>query len=406
MLTFEFDSSQVMSELCSAVASLLIEVKAGDRAADLVDKLKLDKSLAWHVAELANAANPLTVSSHVPGSEGIEILVKACAKKGASRAAVERLHLAFSRFKKLTADHAGDRQILDAMLASTAGVAADSKANDVARRNAYRANLAIFGVAAATYFHADLIAPHASGGDSLDICTFQGHTGLVRYNLSAGWNVSRASFSHDGSPADLTRAGPLDPESDRQFRAPLIGQFCTQPFPPFTENPEGGQRFSLYLDSGSIGLRGAIDVVTGEFARNIGYAYSTTPNDVAQLFARLYTPTEAFTHDILIHRDIMDNAWRKHQPRWLMYSALGNGLLFPVGTQRKPKIPTPPISYAGRATTAPPVPKVPRYVEMLNFACEKMSWKLNEFVIFRARLTYPPIPATSVLEIPLPMKSA
>lgn len=403
MNTFELDASEVMGELCAAVGQLLEECRCQPRGTDVADRLAIDKMLAWHVAQIARSDNPLLIAHHVPGAEGMRLFLTSAAKAGASRLGIDRLQNVFSRYQRLKSDHAGDQQRLDSMLASTVGRLGDAKSLETARAAAFRANSIIFGLAAAIHFKTDFIAPHAQG-EALDFCSLIGTVQLARFRDNAIWEVSRSSYIDERRPADLHMAGPLDPEAFAEFNMPLLRDFSSNPPEPFVVHHEGGLRHSRYLKAGRIGLSGRLTFVFGEYARGVGHRYAQTPGERGDVFTRLYTPAELMLHDLLIHRSLLQTAWAGISPIWLLFSELGCGLLFPAGADRKTLIPVPRLEHAGPASATPTVPRFPRYLDLLHEAARRMEWSLADFVLFRAKLRHPPVPATNVLRLPLPVR--
>lgn len=405
MNAFELDAPRVMGELCAAVSQLLAECGCTPRGTDVAERLAIDKMLAWHLAQIARSDNPLLVAHHVPGTEGMKLCLQAAAKAGASRIAIDRLQEVFLRYQRLKSDHAGDQQRLDSMLASTVGRLGDARSLESARAAAFRANSIIFGLASAIHFKTDFIAPHVDG-ESLDFCSLIGTVQLARFRADATWEVSRSSYIDERRPADLHMAGPLDPDAYAEFNMPLLRAFSSTPPVPFAVYSEGGLRHSRYLNSGELGLCGRLTFIFGEYARGVGHRYAQTPGEHGDVFTRLYTPSELMLHDLLIHNDLLRTAWAGMVPQWILIGELGCGLLFPAGADRKVRIPVPRLEHAGPAAATPTVPRYPRYLELLHHAAERMGWSLTDFTLFRAKLKFPPIPATNVLRLLLPVRPA
>jgi hypothetical protein len=91
------------------------------------------------------------------------------------------------------------------------------------------------------------------------------------------------------------------------------------------------------------------------------------------------------------------------------YSQLPGGPQYPTAGVDAPQLPVPTdvvdFGAAARTTTTP---GVPRYVEMVEFAAQRVGCPLKDFRAFRFRLKYPPIPSMVVLRhslLPMPLGS-
>jgi hypothetical protein len=404
MKAFELDGPQVMAELSLAFAQLFVECNAGKRAADLVERLGLDKTLAWHIAEVAWPQNTLLISEHIPGQEGLDLVLSAAGKRGATVVTIDRVNLAIERLRELTSDHAGDRATLGAMLASLEGVA-DARSLDTVRRAAYRANVSIFGIRCQAYYHLDVISPNAADPNRLDFAEVRAFIKVARFNKSAAWMLGRARVHQEDKAYVESGTGPLDPDTFARVGAPLIAQFCTQPLPEFRAGAVSQQMVNHYVSAGPLGLSGAVDMVSGEMVRGAGTVFGAHANDTGDVFARLYTPAEWFVQDWLIHNDLLNGPWRGVSPDWRLINELGTSYLYPTGATEKAILPTPPIASPCNAARLGARADIPQAASIIAYACQKLGHTPDHFTAFRGVLSHPPLPATSVFRVVLPQRS-
>jgi hypothetical protein len=392
-----------MSDLGAAAAALLKSARVPVRIADLTDRLRLDKTLAWHVKVLADNESALLNVEHVPGPEATRILVSAAGAKGAARAAVRRFERAIDAFNEMLAEEAaGDRRTLATMLVALANAHGESRSIANARRAAYRANSAIFGFQCRTQFQFDFACLNGAG--MLDLGVIRGWAGFTRLRADAAWLVARSRQHVDGQRVETGLAEPFDSEIAARFNVPLVPDFSTEPLPRFRDSPDSRGNVNRYIADGPIGRAGAVDLVFGEVLRGIAPPVAPILDQHGEVFSRLATPAELFVHDWLLERRLLDGPWRGRFPYWLLFNELGASLQHPNGETEKPRLPLPEgIESVGPAGSATLPDRDIRYREMISYGCQKLGRQPSDFLVFRARMKYPPIPCTSVLRIDLPM---
>jgi hypothetical protein len=401
-MSFERESPRVMGEISASFSLVLAEAKVPPRAAEIVSRLKLDKTQAWHLAEVAGATVPLLMAEHVPGELGMRAFLKAARSRGTSEKAAARADNAVKKFWTLLESTAEDRMTFESMLADLARTRYNSRSYESARREAYRANVAIFGFSAATQFQVDFLAPSEAEG-TLDFCVLRAYVGLTRFHSDARWHFGRTRTHKGGVYDSEAWPRPLEPKAIQKFNAPLIPQFCGPNMPSFfqAQDPLGG--LNQYITQGPLGLRGAFDVVMGEYARGVGHVRALPDDDEGECFVPIYTPARMFIHDMLIHRDLLEGPWRGIYPESILFGELHSGQFHPHGDRHKHRLPIEPRpGFNGPAVALPVVPDLPRHGELLAYACKKMKWKLDAFDAFRVRMPYPPTPSTAAQRFRLP----
>jgi hypothetical protein len=408
---FEKEARTVMGRICQAVQRVVAESRAGERATDLIQSLRLDKTLAWHVMELAHAPVPILVAEHVPGEEGVRIVIDAVRRCGASPESCDELRDAAAAFRKLLHDHAGDRRTLEAMLATLAGPSSTgARAQSAARKQAFRANSAVFGVQARTQFEINLTLPSKSGKpEHLDFVSMRGWLGLSRLQPDAALVVSRARL-HDPERAAGDRseplAQPLDTATAAQTGAPIVSEFSSRPLPLFRKSAADKHGLSTHcVSEGAIGRAGALDLTLGEVLRDVPGMYQRTPGERGEIFARCYTPGEHLLVDWLIHRDLWEGAWSAIHPELVVISEMCSTLPHPESEESKTRLETGAVLQ--RLTPRElegTLRESPRHASMLRYAAEQAGASLDAFRAIRLRLSYPPVPSTVAVRFALPTR--
>ncbi|XOV76703.1 MAG: hypothetical protein ACFHWZ_07590 [Phycisphaerales bacterium] len=106
-------------------------------------ELGLDKTLAWKVVRFMEDEDLAGAARHMPGSGGVEILLKAVRKRGIDAEQIDAVRQADRDLRSFMEQHAGDRRSFEAMLASGGR---DERIESEERRAYYRAGSAIWGV--------------------------------------------------------------------------------------------------------------------------------------------------------------------------------------------------------------------------------------------------------------------
>lgn len=397
----EAHARRVMSDLCSSLAALLESCRAGHRATDVGARLGLDKSLAWHLVELAQAKNPLLAAEHLPGGPGFDLVLAAATAKGAAPEALARVRSALSALRQMQAQHAGDPATFISMLVSLAGDPGATRTLKLAQRNAFKANTTLFGIRAACIFQADVTSPNRQKPGFLDFAFIRSWLGLCRLRPGAAFvTASVWDYSSEVSP---TPADPLDPESIAAFGLPLVRRFCTEPVPAFKPAKDERGRRILYVSDGPIGNTGAVDITLGECFRGQVSARATHPGESGTVFVRLHVPSEVLVHDWLIHRDLTQGLWQGRAPAAELVSEMWLGEKFPAGHDVKPRLPLHSrVQLLGPADVAPAAKGVRDHRAMHEEAVARMGWTLSDFDVYRLVIDYPPVPAAECMSLPLP----
>ncbi len=396
-LPFERHAKQVLLRVRGAFAEI-VDALPGRiaRPHELCKSLKIDMKLAWKVMKVAHGADQFMVAQHIPGSNAIELFLRAASGQDVPSARIESAVSAVRDFERLIDVHAGDRTTLEMMLLSYAGEGR-VQADLAQRKAAFAANGYIWGVQAATQLKVDFLHPATENG-RLDIATLRGFIGLRRIRPNVPWVIARARVSDDeGKLHRAENRQPLDPaedDSQETAGAPLLREFCSEPLPRFrrVSGPHGFLEDELV--EGEVGNTGAVTCITGEVARSAASYYRAEQNRWAALVVRMHTPCEALLFDLFVHEDLFGPI----EPELHVYSELAGGMpIPPIEGRERDRLPTWDIvEYLGKGTSVVHTPHVPRYAEMIRSSVDKLGWDGERFDVYRVQIQYPIIP-TSVL---------
>ncbi len=106
-------------------------------------------------------------------------------------------------------------------------------------------------------------------------------------------------------------------------------------------------------------------------------------------------PTRIQVIDNFVHRPTWPNLVPHagvfaHLPRRLPSKVDQEGVKLPFSE---------PFSYLGTGADVLRIREVPRYPELIQYACEKMGWKFEDMDLYRIRLEYPLMDSNVLLRL-------
>jgi hypothetical protein len=352
--------------------------------------LGIDKSLSWKVCRIVTEPDPAQVAARLPGRQGLKIVGKALRRAGASGEAVAAIEVAADRFRAVAARHAGDRDTLAAMLA---GSGASETSGEAQRKQSFIGNSATWGVKAKLQLSSQYLAPSATDRMT-DAGTVSGFVGFQRLRNDLPWSVANVGLRDDqGNQLSTERFAPVDPGGMTAGGVPLLSDYCTQPLPAMTMARLRTGAVRLLLGDTPVGKGGAVTILAGWMMRGVLPRYRGSEDESGTHTTALSTPVEVLVHDLFIHRSLQFAM----NPQVKIYSQLPSGPLFPADGPDAAAI---RIACAVENLGSPAdvtIPEYPAYPSLVDLVTSRLGWKAADFVGFRLRLKYPPIPAMSVL---------
>jgi hypothetical protein len=367
------------------------------RATQLCRLLGLSTKLGWQIWRMCQSTSPYELVSHLPGPQGVAIVLEAATKLGAPRAAVSRARKAIERIDDLTRTHAGDRASLVMMLAPLSVSDEDREQSDGEhRRLAFLGNSYLWGVQARVHLNLSILHPGAHD-HVIDTAAVRGVIDLRRLRPDRPWIITRTGC-RPGRHSDGRYREPMTAASTDEDRPPLIEEFCSSPTPVVRLLPVANSNLlDLELAPTQMGDAGSVTCIVGEALRNLP-RYRTSPDSRGRLSPILFTPCERLIQDVLIHRGAEPllplRASFFGDPR-------GDGLSEMIDRNILPIVAN--IRSLGRGIDAVDTPHIPRYRELVERSHELLGWQADaDFDVYRLELIYPPFPCTSVVEFELP----
>jgi hypothetical protein len=360
-------------------------------------QLGLDKSLAWKTSRLVSDDDPFAAMPRLPGRSGQKILIKALEQAGATRDALKSVQDSMDEFERLVEIHAGDRETLEVMVANLSPQGA-SERDETSRKLAFQGNSAIFGVQARVQHTLHVVTPSATP-DYVDIAVINGLVDLRRLRSDTPWAVAiLRSYNDAGIEKEYGHVATLDGQTLPPNTLPLLKDFSSPHLPPLltSRTTDGGVRFEL--PPGTVGNTGACTCVNGWISRAAGCIRRTPDDQFGEHGIHWNTPTEVAVFDLFVHRSLTF----AHHPKAVVYSQLPGGPTYPRDGHERGMLPlSEPLIELG----APPeltAPELPKYRSLVETATRALGFPTTDFVGFRLRLRYPPIPTMTVFRYALP----
>ncbi len=356
--------------------------------------LGLNPNTIWPVARMINADDILTAAGDIPTLKQIEVLCKACRKKGAPDADIEAVRDAMANYERVVEISAGDRESFADMLNGLTYDDVSSRQEGV-RKMAFRAQSSLWGVRAGVTFKTVIHVPSDSEPNWIDTVRLGGLVNLRRLR-PVPWSLHRMVTYNDNGTALSIKKTPLDSNIADPQALPVLREFCSDPLPEITGvESEAGVRFDIA--PGMIGNAGAIDYVFGDILRSLTDKFNHEGDRHISAVLELQTPAEMVLFDLFLHRDLPFPTMPEvlHLDRLNAFHDYSTNIeewkRLPLSAQVKPLAP----GAAGCAT-----PHYPGYRKLLDYTFDTIGVSPLEFRGYRFLMKYPTIPSSLVLRVP------
>ena len=356
-------------------------------------RLGLDKSIAWKVGRIAKAATPLDAFQFIPGQAGTRIILEAFRAAKVSRETQDAMQAAFEGLEREIALHAGDRSTAKAMVLAAQKGSEQSPLDENLRREHFRTSAAIWGSQARVQVRTDFLAP-GDGPGVVDTVGFQGYVDLLRLRSETSLRIARRRCQRDRAVHNVEFKA-LDPRFEDDELPPLFAAHCTHPLPQINsfEDSESFQNFEL--EAGRLGRTGLVTCLVATKAEGVIQSRAETKADLFHDLIHLRTPVELVVFTLFIHRDIV----LQGEPEAALYGQIKMGpsdhemasaQKMPIAVDVETFDPTPSsvafLEYPGHGKA------VMDAIDLAQRGMGREKWQLRDFVGYRVRVAYPPVP--------------
>lgn len=396
---FEEELTNSFQELRRSLSSVVSA--CGLRAAEpqeMARKLGVSRNLTWKFSKVLCAHDLFEAMHHLPGEEGVEIMIRAAEKRGADRPLAADVRTALAAFNRVVEVHSGDRATLEMMLDGW-GARGSSERLEQSRKLAYRGNCGVWGAQARVRSQTHIVMPNRENPDLLDAALVGGIVDFRRLRPNVRWPLFRPRLYHDNYTPMVHAPGEvaLDPAFADTPGPKLLSQFCSANMPAIrlVEEPSG---FVYELSEGPVGNSGSFTCFFGTVMPSVATRYASPGDEHGELSTLLMLPVEWLQFDLLLHRDlgIGDNL------ESIMVGRLGNGS-FEAGSMRLP-FDEKPIELSGQ----PPALSsalVNGYDDIMAYVMQRLDRSMREFRALRLLVRYPLMHSNVMVRFPLPTRA-
>jgi hypothetical protein len=398
--------SDVMDDVRNSFVNVLASVPgAPSRVSEVERVLGLRKTMAWRVVQMCAVSDPLQAAEHMPGPEGVLLILEAAHKAGASKESLEALRSSTERFRSLVGNHAPTRPALRRLVA---GLSENGRERfDMAQRKAaVEAASAIWGVHAKVQYRLGIIwRDPAATSSAADLAVISGFFGLSRLRENVTWELNHGTNmrSHGSGLALGLVTRPLDESITDANSAPLLTPFCSGSPGAIERTTNADKTIVDRLLPGPVGMSAASNVLFGEMLpglmAGLGLPEKERQDDILYFTSRLRTPCDTAVLELHFQRDLIPTGAFGA----ILLNQMQTAVPFPNSAGQVP--PTLPLDVEverlGRADQAVPLLEIPEHSKITRWVYQRLGLAPAGFDVFRLRLRFPPIPTSLVMGTPL-----
>lgn len=353
----------------------------------LAKALGVNKVMSHKLVTALGRKDPLATVHLMPGPEPLRRLVRTARRRGVSAEIARNVEKAILAFEDLIQAEAGDRSGLDAIIsASVPDVRV--RYETAAKQTIYRGMRQVKGLSADVTFCSVLVHP-SDDHVTLDQGLLTGYLGVRRVRPGAGLKLGFRSLLSWTLTDQAQDAWSLEGKPVQDLRGVVLDEFCSEPPVDLTVHHKGSQAIYMLDWKGAVGLSSARDVVVGELRRRCMRRYRPPEDTRARsgYSDDISVPSRTHIVDVLLHEDVYPD-WEP-KVRVLELGALGAARVNDESRDMDVLDIAERVQSLGQGIDRFRAEEIPRYAELLQYACEKLSWDPRRFRGYRCRVDYP-----------------
>lgn len=352
-------------------------------SSDLIKASGVNKDIASRFMAALAKRDPMAVVYYMPGVESLRRLSRGARSRAGDVAAIAAFDQAISAFEEFLKDELGGRHALDAM-ASAWLPEARERFEFASRQMSYRAMANLRGLECQTLINTGIVHP-GSDPDRHDVTQIQGIVGLQRLRPSVPLMLTTFDHRDDtaGHPAMTLDGRPIQSDGAAHEFLPQFGRGG----PPALRVTRNGSSSFFHLVDEGLGASAASDLFFGQSSRAMVRRWARSPGDISAFMEAIEVPSQRLALDVLLHKDI----WPGIDPELMMYNTCVRGVALPYDRSRdNDRVDLlDNARFIGNGVDCCRIAEVPRYVELLEWACAQRQWNPSDFRVFRCDSRYP-----------------
>ena len=394
-------ADRVAGSLTRSLAKLVASLTQGSgKPSALVERAKLDKSLASRVVRGLRTPPDASALAELPSPKGLRKVLES-ARKSAPRELLAELERDIQAYESFAAEFSGGRP---EMLAVVSDWLPDARASAerTARQRLHTAWADVAGKREAARLLAIAIAPSAAG-DTCDRLAVSMIRGLRRLRGSAPMTLTGVD-----TRGPLGQVRSLDGRPAAEVpRALAVEAFCS----PMTEKLrvlDDGRQLTLYLPGGEPPINTPVDLAFARLSLGAWRRRATAQQPEEFENSRVRFPVGRYVSDLLLHEDV-------GTPEPPVISTSLTGLAPPRGPRDAVENEVQRIDLHVEIEKLPPLDaslsqlradEAPSYPDLVRYALHKAGWEASRFRAYRISLEYPTPFVWYSWWVPLPEESA
>ena len=398
-MTFVSAAREAVGALTASISTLIDESPSikGNRPIDISRGLGVNMKLAWKISHLATAASPFDAVRHLPGAQGLRIIIEAASQHGSSKSACNRVEQTFGQLQSFISTQAGSKRQFESMIAGVEE-SRDHRLEAEHRRLMFDGATSVWGIRVGCLYRLDILAPSGVKG-LMDCSTLRSFFDVRRLRAGACLHFSRPrNIDDNGVISPTVHEEPIDPATP-EGGFPLVHRFCEGDVPVFQPEENPGAGTTYITTKAEHADPSPFTATIGEVLRAIQPMVVSPRHHGIFQFMRMQVPAERVVFDVLLHRDLLDG---DHHPEAYVTGNL-QGAQYKVESLRRERLPVHVTMekmelnsknelLEGRSTRE----HVEATLSPLGRDCSEFSWD-------RMSLNYPPFPCTLTFECEQPM---
>jgi hypothetical protein len=271
------------------------------------------------------------------------------------------------------------------------------------RRLAFQGNSAIWGVQTRILTNTHLLLPSRTAG-CLDVVVVRAHFDFQRLRPDVTWPIAEVRVLADGRARPIAGAWtPLDPALP-QDAVPLVPRFCSPGLPPLRRAAAVDPGVALFeIPAGEVGGGGRLTAVLAHRLDGQLSEYRTPSDQVGEHVGTVNMPIELAVQDLVVHRRCaVATALRNAPPEAGTFGQLPGVPAYPLADPSRGRLPieaqVEPLQQPAELALA----EAPAYAALMDWVFERIGAAADQFVRFRLRVRYPPMPSVIAFRYPLP----
>jgi hypothetical protein len=326
----------------------------------------------------------------IPGPESLRVLVAAAGNIGADPRLVIEASEAIERFAELVRKQFGTRSALNAAIGGGGSANVRHRIDQAGRTDVFRGMRQILGVEANTWLTAMIFSPSREDDEIVSVMNIQGALGMRRLRSD-----TEVYFSV-GAPYRVPGVEP------QLAACPVVldDLYSNEPATLHTTQVGGQLRHRLVHDR--LGKDAVADMVAVSLNANGSRRYATPEAPLRGVSLFVDVPVRTLVCDAIVHRSLFPGS----EPELIVYNPGARGPANPNDRSRDldrvAARETPSLVPATMARFD--VPEIPNYDKMIQRVCGHIGHELEDFRVFRVRVTYPVYGFQFVMAFRAPMR--